>query len=148
MAKFSGVFPIHDIKVEIGVTKATEGTWSYKTVANLETFSPSIDANIIEWNPMELEGWNRAMATGKKISIDFSGKRTVGDEGNDFIANKVLALGKELESNIKLTYPDKSSFSIDVIIVNKSIPGGDSNNVSNLEFTARSNGKPKYVQAV
>ena len=35
---------------------------------------------------MDTEGWGRRLTTGKMFTISLSGKRNIGDSGNDYVA--------------------------------------------------------------
>ena len=39
--------------------------------------------SVEEWTPMDTEGWGRRLTTGKMFTISSSGKRNIGDSGND-----------------------------------------------------------------
>lgn len=141
MADISGVYPVFNNKFKIG-TKGRESTDSdMKTVADMTTFSVSVDGNVEEWTPMTTEGWKRRLVTGKGVSISLSGKRNVGDEGNDYVASKMFATGKDSESVFEWDMPDETVIKFDCII-NISSGGGDSTNVEGLEFEVLSDGKP------
>ena len=95
----NGVYPVFDNVFKIGIKgKESSTADDMKTIADCETFSLSMDNNVEEWTPMTTEGWIRRMQTGKGFAISISGKRNVGDEGNDYVASKLFATGKDVES--------------------------------------------------
>ena len=96
---------------------------------------------------MTTEGWIRRMQTGKGFSISISGKRNVGDEGNDYIASKLFATGKDVESKFEWEFADGTKVSFDCIISVSNAGTGDSTNVAPLEFEVMSNGKPTVTPA-
>ena len=147
MAKItSGVFPVNEIKIEIG-TKKTGETWEYVTVADMENCSVSVDTGVETWTPMELEGWQRALATAKSAVISMGGKRNIGDAGNDFIAEALLKNGQDAYSSLKMTLPNGDTFTMDCVISITDFLGGDSTNVAPLAADFTSNGKPEYKKA-
>lgn len=86
--------------------------------------------------------------TGKGFTISLSGKRHVGDPGNDYIAEMAWKSGLDCSTKAAIEFPDGDTLEFDCI-VNVTTPfGGDSTNVSSLEFELQSDGKPNYIPAV
>lgn len=143
----SGVYPVFDLRFKIG-TKGRAGTEAdMKVIKDMETFSPSVDGNVEEWTPMDTEGWVRRLMTGKGFTIGLNGKRNVGDPGNDYVAQMAWKSGLECSSKAAIEFPDGDELAFDCI-VNVTTPfGGDSTNVSGLEFELQSDGKPTYTPA-
>ena len=119
----TGVFPVFDNVFKVGKAGRSSEAADMVTVAEMESFSVSIDGNVEEWKPMEAEGWTKRMTTGKALTISLSGKLCPSDPGNAYIA--------EMEAVINVT----------------AIGGGDSTNVAVLEFDVMSHGKPTYTPA-
>ena len=141
----SGVYPVFNNEFKIG-TKGIESTSEQMvTIADLETFSVSIDNNIEEWTPMTTEGWVRRLQTGKGFSISLNGKRNIGDAGNDYVASKMSATGRDVETKFEWTMPSGLKVEFDCVL-NISSAGGDSTNVDVLEFEVMSNGKPTVTE--
>ena len=142
MAKItSGVYPVFNNEFKIGTNGTESTTEEMVTIADLETFSVSIDNNIEEWTPMTTEGWVRRLQTGKGFSISLNGKRNIGDAGNDYVASKMFATGRDVETKFEWTMPSGLKVEFDCIL-NISSAGGDSTDVDVLEFEVMSNGKP------
>lgn len=140
----SGVYPVHNNQFQINTGgRATPGT--FVTVKELETFSPSIDANTEEWTPMDTAGWIRRAVTGKGLTISFTGKRNYGDPGNDYVAGLLLGTGQDVESQLKWTMPSGDVLEMDCIINLTTPAGGDSTNIDTLEFEALSDGLPVFT---
>ena len=137
----SGVFPVFNNEFKIGTNGKTSVDEDMKTVADLETFSVSYDNNIEEWTPMTTEGWKRRLMTGKGFSITLSGKRNIGDAGNDYIASLKFKTGQDAETKLKWTMPDGTTITCDVV-ANVTTDGGASTDVNALEVELLSNGKP------
>ena len=141
----SGVYPVFNNEFKIG-TKGIESTSEQMvTIADLETFSVSIDNNIEEWTPMTTEGWVRRLQTGKGFSISLNGKRNIGDAGNDYVASKMFATGRDVETKFEWTMPSGLKVEFDCVL-NISSAGGDSTHVDVLEFEVMSNGKPTVTE--
>ena len=142
MAK-TGVFPCDENQFKVGDAK--EGATS---IADMETFSVSFDNGVEEWTPFDTEGWVRRLLTAKGITISVTGKRNVGDTGNDYVADKAFKNGREAEGYFAWTFPDGTTVSWDMAVINvKNIGAGDSTAVGPLEFDVLSNGKPTIENA-
>lgn len=137
----SGVYPVFNNEFKIGKSGITSEEVDMVTIADLETFSVSLDNTIEEWTPMTTEGWMRRLQTGKSFSISLSGKRHIGDDGNDYVAGLMFKTGQDVETKFEWTMPSGTKVAFDAVI-NISSAGGDSTAVDVLEFEAMSNGKP------
>lgn len=142
MAITSGVFPVFENVFKIGVSGVSSSSTDMKTIAEMESFSISIDNNVEEWKPMEDEGWSKRMLTGKALSISMSGKRCVGDAGNDYVAGLAFLTGSSAETKFEWTMPNGTKVSGNAIIQVSNIGGGDTTDVAGLEFEVLFNGKP------
>ena len=143
----SGVYPVFNNEFKIGTKGIGSTPEEMVTIADLETFSVSIDNNIEEWTPMTTEGWVRRLQTGKGFSISLNGKRNIGDAGNDYVASKMFATGRDVETKFEWTMPSGLKVEFDCVL-NISSAGGDSTNVDVLEFEVMSNGKPTVTEPV
>lgn len=139
----SGVFPCYKNQFKAGDAKADAAA-----IADMETFSVSFDNNVDEWTPYDTEGWVRRLMTGKGIKISVSGKRNLGDTGNDYVADKAMANGTDSEGYFEWTFPDGSTVAFERAVFSVTELGaGDSTNVGPLAFEVLSNGKPTYTPA-
>ena len=143
----SGVYPVFNNIFKIGTKGKISTEEDMKAIVDCETFSLSMDNNVEEWTPMTTEGWIRRMQTGKGFSISISGKRNVGDEGNDYVASKLFATGADVETKFEWEFADGTKVSFDCIISVSNAGTGDSTNVAPLEFEVMSNGKPTVTPA-
>lgn len=146
MAVTSGVFPVFENVFKVGTAGLSSQTADMKPVADLTSFSVSVDGNVQEWTPMTTEGWVRRLMTGKGITITLSGKRNVGDAGNDYIAGLFMKTGAAAETKFEWDFPNGDILAMDVV-VNVTALGGESIDVDVLEFNVMSNGKPTYTPA-
>ena len=144
MAVNSGVFPVFENVFKVGTAGLSSQTADMKPVADLTSFSVSVDGNVQEWTPMTTEGWVRRLMTGKGITITLSGKRNIGDAGNDYIAGLFMKTGAEAETKFEWDFPNGDTLEMDVV-VNVTALGGESTDVDVLEFNVMSNGKPTYT---
>lgn len=142
MAVESGVYPCYENQFQV----KADGT--YATIADMETFSVSIDNGVEEWTPFEQEGWKRRLMTAKSITLAVNGKRNIGDTGNDYIAGLFMSNGQAAQSDFKWTFPDGGSLEfVDAVVNITNMGAGDSTAVAPLEFELMSNGKPTYTPA-
>lgn len=138
----SGVFPCYENQFAIGASKE-----STNTIADMESFSVSFDDGVEEWKPYEAGGWTNRLKTAKSITISVSGKRNIGDTGNDFVAGKAFLNGTDCNAVLKWTFPDGTVVELDVVINVTALGAGDSTAVGTLEFDLMSRGKPTVTQA-
>lgn len=92
MSTKTGVYPVYENQFQVGADKE-----NLANIADMESFSVSLDNGVEEWNPLDQKGWVRRLMTSKSITISISGKRNFGDTGNDYIASKALANGRDAE---------------------------------------------------
>ena len=141
MATTTGVFPCYENQFAVDVSANSTPDW--KSIADCETFEVSFDNGVEEWYPFESEGWIRRLMTAKNITITVSGKRNIGDAGNNFIAGLAFANGRDAEANFKWTFKDGTVVTFTGSPINVTALGsGDSTAVAPLEFEVLSNGKP------
>lgn len=140
MAK-TGVFPVFENKFKIGAESALN------TIAEIESFSVSIDGKVEEWSPFEEEGWTKRLVTGKSLTISLKGKRCVGDAGNDYVANMAYKTGQDCNSSFEWEMPSGAKLTMSCVVSVTNPGGGDSTAVDGLEFDVMSNGKPTFTPA-
>lgn len=146
MTVASGVYPCFENQFQVNVSDTETASW--KTIADMETFSVSIDNGVEEWTPFEQEGWTRRLMTAKSITMTVNGKRNIGDAGNDYIAGLFMESGQAAQGDIKWTFANGDSLQFDDAVINITNMGaGDSTAVAPLEFEIMSNGKPTYNKA-
>lgn len=142
----TGVLPVYDNVFKIGTNGRDSATDAMAIIADMESFSVTIDNGIEEWKPMDHGGWTRRLLTAKSISITLSGKRNIGDKGNDYCAKMRWALGQAANSVFEWDVPDGTTIKIPCV-VNASTAGGDSTNAEGLEIEILSDGKPTVTEA-
>ena len=146
MAVQSGVYPCYENQFKVNTGEGSTQTWS--TIADMETFSVSIDNGVEEWVPFEQEGWTRRLMTAKSITLTVNGKRNIGDTGNDYVAGLFMNSGQAAQGDFQWTFPDGGVLQFNDAVVNITNMGaGDSTAVAPLEFEIMSNGKPTYTPA-
>lgn len=144
MAK-TGVYPVFENKFKIGSKGVASTAAEMVPIAELETFEVAIDGNTEEWSPMEAEGWLKRMVTGKALTVTLSGKRCVGDAGNDYVANSAWGTGESCDTKFEWEFPSGAKLAFDCVLNVTNPGGGESRGVAGLEFEVLSNGKPTYT---
>lgn len=144
---FVGVFPVYNLVFKIGTKGKASEEADMAEIADLESFGISIEGSVENWTPMTTAGWARALMTGKSFSIDMKGKRSVGDEGNDYVADIAWKDGLDCSTKGEIEFPDGAKLAFDCVINVTNVGGGDSTNVAPLEFTMQGDGRPVYTPA-
>lgn len=147
MAGVTGVYPVYNTKFKIGIKGKASTDEQMATIADMETFSMSIDGTVQTWTPMTTDGWQRALMTGKSFSISLKGKRNVGDPGNDYVAGTTFADGLDCSSKATIEFPDGAKLAFDCVVSVTNNGGGDATDVAPLEFDLQGDGKPVYTPA-
>lgn len=143
----TGVYPCYENQFQVN-TAAADAEESMADIADCESFSVSFDNGVEEWTPFNTEGWRRALMTSKGVTITVTGKRNVGDAGNDAIAGLTFKNGRDVEKTFTWTFPDGTVVKFNNAVINvKNVGAGDSTGVAPLEFDVMSNGKPEVVTA-
>lgn len=148
MSEAAKTYPVFNNKFKIGKEGLASTEASMVIIANLENFAPSIEGGIEEWNPMEAEGWGDAMMTSKKLSFSFSGKRTYGDPGNDYVAGLAWKTGNNVVTKFEWELPSGAKVAFDCIVNVTTPGGGDSTALDGLEFEVLCKGKPAFTPAI
>jgi len=143
----AGVFPVFENMFSIGTMGAASTATSMSPIAEMESFSISIDGNVVEWSPFDMEGWVRRLNTGKAFTISVSGKRFVGDAGNDYVAKLAWKTGLDCSTKFLWTFSNGAKLEFNAVINVTNIEAGESRDVGPLEFDALSDGKPTFTPA-
>ena len=140
----SGVFPVHAGSFEVDTSEAPHTAPVWSTVAELEEVSLEIDNNTETWSSFAAGGWESALVTGKSAKITLSGKRCIGDAGNDLIASKLLCTGQDAYIKCRICHPDGSTLIWDKAAcgVKNNGAGGKATDVGALEAELACHGKP------
>ena len=127
-----GQYAVSECKVEVKT-----GEEEYSSIADLEEINISIENNVETWYSIAENGWQNALLT-------FSGKRTVGDKGNDYIDGLRYNIGKAAEADFKITFPDESTLEFTAVVALTDLLGG-ATNVAPLSGDLTGKGKPKFT---
>lgn len=141
------VYPVHNNRFKFGINGLESTEDQMAMPSDLENFAPSIDGTVEEWYAMDAGGWAKAAMTGKKLSFAFKGKRSVGDEGNDYIAGLAWKFGQDVMTKFEWEMVSGAKLSGDVVINVTTPGGGDTTNIDSLEFEAIFYGAPTFTPA-
>ena len=119
---------------------------TYVTIADIEEVSLSVDNNIETWYSMSDGGWQNALLTAKAFSGSFSGKRTLGDPGNDYIDSLRYNIGKAAEADFRVTFPNESTLEFTAIVGLTDVLG-TATDVTPLSGDLTGKGKPTFTAA-
>lgn len=143
----SGVYPCYENQFQIA-TSGTGETSVMSNIADCDSFSVAFDNKIEEWYSFDMEGWRRALMTGKAVTISVTAKRNVGDAGNDAVSDLTFKNGRDAEKDFQWTFPDGTVVKFIGAVINvKNTGAGESTAVAPLEFDIVSNGKPTITPA-
>lgn len=142
----TGVYPVADIQFKIGTKGSASSDTDMKTVKDMESFSLAIEGSAKNWNPMDQAGWERNLMTSKKLTVSLKGKRSVGDDGNDYVAATAYKNGLDCSTKASVEFPDGGKLTFDCVLDVKAL-GGDSTDIAPLEFDMIGDGKPTYTPA-
>lgn len=139
-----GQYSVSNCKVKIKT--ATEPSETYSEIADLEEMNLSIENNVETWYSINDEGWQNALLTAKALNGSFSGKRTLGDAGNDFVEGLRYKIGKDAEADWEIEFPDGSKLDFTAVTALTDILGA-ATDVAPLSGDLTGKGKPTFTPA-
>lgn len=128
---------------DIKVKTAAE---TYSSIADIEEVSLTLESNTETWYSIDDGGWQNALLTGKALSGSFSGKRCLGDTGNDYVEGLRYAIGKEAEADFEIDFPDGSTLEFTAVVALTDILGA-ATDVAPLSGDLTGKGKPTFTPA-
>ena len=109
-------------------------------------YSLSIESNTETWYSINDGGWQNALLTAKALSGSFSGKRTLGDTGNDYVEGLRYKLAKDAEADWEIDFPDGSKLEFTAVTALTDILGA-ATDVAPLSGDITCKGKPTFTAA-
>ncbi len=140
-----GQFAISECEVAVK-TSGSASPAVYSPIADLEELSLTVDNNIETWFSINDDGWQNALLTAKALSGSFSGKRTLGDTGNDFIDGLRYNIGKAAEADFKITFPNDATLTFTAVVGLTDVLGA-ATDVAPLSGDITGKGKPTFTAA-
>ncbi|MFT9056114.1 MAG: hypothetical protein ABF449_05750 [Ethanoligenens sp.] len=138
------VYPTHGLTFKIGKAGDTSASLVVKDVTSIE---PKLKGQVKTWNPLDQHGWQRALMTGKGLTIAHKGQRNEGDPGNDLIAGMLMAIGSACTIPYEIDFPSGSKLNGNVVIDLSTPFGGAATDLSSLEWDAVMDGEPTWTAA-
>ena len=93
------------------------------------------------------EGFGTSDVTSKRYQFTVAGHRVYGDPAQDYVASKILDIGDDLKTLMRVTFAD-GSMVYGIVTLTTIVPaGGQPGAKQTFSFVAVFNGKPKYVPA-
>lgn len=128
------------------VVKVKTADSTFSPIADLEDFNITIDNNIETWYSISDGGWQNALLTAKALSGSFSGKRCLGDAGNDYIDSLRFAIGKAAEADFEIEFPNGDKLELTAVVGLTDLMGG-ATGVAPLSGDLTGKGKPTFTKA-
>ena len=119
---------------------------TFAPIADLEEFNVTVENNIETWYSISDGGWQNALLTAKAFSGSFSGKRTLGDAGNDYIAGLRFNIGKAAEADFEIDFPNGDKLTFTAVVGLTDLLGG-ATGVAPLSGDLTGKGKPTFTPA-
>lgn len=119
---------------------------AFVTIADIEEVSLSVENNIETWYSIADGGWQNALLTAKALSGSFSGKRTLGDTGNDYLDSMRYNIGKAAEADFQVEFPNGSTLEFTAIVGLTDVLGA-ATDVAPLSGDLTGKGKPTFTPA-
>ena len=141
------VYPTHGITFKVDTSAAPHTTPTMSIVKDVESIDVKLKGEVKTWSPLDQEGWQRALITGKSLTISHKGKRNEGDPGNDAIANMLMAVGSDATISYEMDLPSGAKLTGNVVVDLSTPFGGASTDVSALDWDAVFDGKPTFTPA-
>ena len=136
-----GQYAISECVVKVKTADAT-----FSPIADLEEFNVTVENNIETWYSISDGGWQNALLTAKAFSGSFSGKRTLGDAGNDFIDSLRFNIGKAAEADFEVDFPNGDTLTFTAVVGLTDLLGG-ATGVAPLSGDLTGKGKPTFTPA-
>lgn len=141
-----GQYAVSECKVKVKTSAASVQTAVYSEIADLEEVNLSLENNTETWYSIKDGGWQNALLTAKALTGSFSGKRTLGDTGNDYLESLRYNIGKSAEADWQIEFPDGSKLEFTAVTALTDILGA-ATDVAPLSGDLTGKGKPTFTPA-
>ncbi len=141
-----GQYAVSECKVKVKTSAASTQTAVYSEIADLEEVNLSLENNTETWYSIKDGGWQNALLTAKALTGSFSGKRTLGDTGNDYLESLRYNIGKSAEADWQIEFPDGSKLEFTAVTALTDILGA-ATDVAPLSGDLTGKGKPTFTPA-
>lgn len=131
---------------EVDVSKADNAKWA-RLAAGINNLTPAENDTTANDEYYDGEGFGTSDVTSKRYQFTIAGHRVYGDPAQDFIASKMLEIGDNLKTLLRVTFADGSQVYGVVTLTNIVPAGGQPGAKQTFSVVAVFNGKPKFVPA-
>lgn len=139
----ANVYAVKDYSFAIDTTK-NDGTGTMAQVHDVESMEVAIKSDKAAWKPIDAQGWERSIITGKSVTLTMKGKRNTAD-GGKFICDAAFKMGDGCKSYIVITFPDQTNTLSGSGVIDVTKPfGGEATKIDALEWTFTFDCKPTY----
>lgn len=136
-----GNYAVSDCKVSIKT-----GNEVFSEIADLEEFNLTLENNVETWNSLKDKGYQNALMTAKALSGSFTGKRCLGDVGNDFLDSLRWVDPSKSVADWEVEFPNGDKLAFTSVVSLTDILGG-ATSVAPLNGDITGKGKPVYTPA-
>ena len=141
-----GQYAVSECKVKVKTSTSSAQTAVYSEIADLEEVSLTLENNTETWYSIKDGGWQNALLTAKALTGSFSGKRTLGDAGNDYLESLRYNIGKSAEADWQIEFPDGFKLEFTAVTALTDILGA-ATDVAPLSGDLTGKGKPTFTPA-
>ena len=128
-------------KIEVDTTPELE-TEDFKEIKGMESLEFSFEDEVQTGFFLSDNGYGYSDVTAGRLTVSLTGKRVVGDDGQDFIVGLVGAWGNSRKSTLKLTNEETNeAFEIPSSIEIGTVLGGGAEELEEFEVTFHSDGE-------
>lgn len=131
---------------ETDITKATTARWA-RLAAGINNLTPAENDTTANDEYYDGEGFGTSDVTSKRYQFTIAGHRVYGDAAQDYIAKKMLEIGDNLKTLLRVTFADGSQVYGVVTLTNIVPAGGQPGAKQTFSVVCVFNGKPKFVPA-
>lgn len=131
---------------ETDVSKSDSAKWA-RLAAGINNLTPAENDTTANDEYYDGEGFGTSDVTSKRYQFTIAGHRVYGDAAQDFVASKMLAIGDDLKTLLRVTFADGSQVYGVVTLTNIVPTGGQPGAKQTFSVVAVFNGKPKFVPA-
>lgn len=128
------------------VNDITKAAWA-RLAAGINNLTPAENDTTANDEYYDGEGFGTSDVTSKRYQFTVAGHRVYGDKAQDYIASKMLEIGDNLKTLMRVTFADGSQVYGIVTLTNIVPAGGQPGAKQTFSFVAVFNGKPKFVPA-
>lgn len=131
---------------ETDITQAATAKWA-RLAAGINNLTPAENDTTANDEYYDGEGFGTSDVTSKRYQFTIAGHRVYGDAAQDYIAKKMLEIGDNLKTLLRVTFADGSQVYGVVTLTNIVPAGGQPGAKQTFSVVCVFNGKPKFVPA-